>query len=329
MSERPAVVGAIPQAGRRVAKALARARPHGATSLPERSGRRGAPPRGRSARRTTRSPRAAPRPRPSTSARAWPRTGWPRCWPPTASSRQRTRASASGITRNLERRFDQRHETLLLKFIDILDNLDRALEAAADQLRGRSPCSRADPRPHPAPADAEGRRPRAHPGARPALRPRASARRWRRSPSTEPDHDHLVVKELMRGYRLNGRVARAVAGGRSGQYRDGGRTERGARPSRRRSGHASGGRRWSAGSGNGEPTLEPRRGRSWPRRWTRGTDTPVDADAAARRRRSPTAPRASRLPTDATTSLEAILARRPARAGQPRTAPSSHRVSTS
>jgi molecular chaperone GrpE len=33
-------------------------------------------------------------------------------------------------TRNLERRFEQRHERLLLKFIEIMDNLDRALEAA-------------------------------------------------------------------------------------------------------------------------------------------------------------------------------------------------------
>ena len=33
-------------------------------------------------------------------------------------------------SRNLERRFEGRHENLLLKFIDIMDNLDRALEAA-------------------------------------------------------------------------------------------------------------------------------------------------------------------------------------------------------
>ena len=40
------------------------------------------------------------------------------------------------ITRNLERRSTQRHETLLLKFIDILDNLDRALEAAQTSYAG-------------------------------------------------------------------------------------------------------------------------------------------------------------------------------------------------
>src|SRR5215470_11226797 len=34
------------------------------------------------------------------------------------------------LTRNQERKFEQRRERLLLRFIDILDNLDRALEAA-------------------------------------------------------------------------------------------------------------------------------------------------------------------------------------------------------
>ena len=29
-------------------------------------------------------------------------------------------------------------------------------------------------------------------------------------PVDEPEHDHVVVKELLRGYRLNGRVARAA-----------------------------------------------------------------------------------------------------------------------
>ena len=39
------------------------------------------------------------------------------------------------ISRNLERKFEQRRERLLLKFIDILDNLDRALEAAEIEPR--------------------------------------------------------------------------------------------------------------------------------------------------------------------------------------------------
>ncbi len=40
-------------------------------------------------------------------------------------------------SRNLERRFDQRRERLLLKFIDVLDNLDRALEAAQTSFAGQ------------------------------------------------------------------------------------------------------------------------------------------------------------------------------------------------
>ena len=39
-------------------------------------------------------------------------------------------------TRNIERKYDQRRERLVLKFIDILDNLDRALEAAEQSYTG-------------------------------------------------------------------------------------------------------------------------------------------------------------------------------------------------
>ena len=41
------------------------------------------------------------------------------------------------IRKNLHRKFVQQHETLLLKFIDILDNLDRALEAATISYAGQ------------------------------------------------------------------------------------------------------------------------------------------------------------------------------------------------
>ena len=40
------------------------------------------------------------------------------------------------VTRDVERQFERRHEKLLLKFIDILDNLDRALEAAEQTYAG-------------------------------------------------------------------------------------------------------------------------------------------------------------------------------------------------
>jgi molecular chaperone GrpE len=110
--------------------------------------------------------------------------------------------------RNLERRFDQRRESLLLKFIDILDNMDRALEAAqtayADQslLEGlilvrtqllqtlqdegleRIPVLGLPFDPHVSEAVGTER-------------------------VTDPDQNGIVLKELMRGYRLNGRVARA------------------------------------------------------------------------------------------------------------------------
>jgi molecular chaperone GrpE len=111
-------------------------------------------------------------------------------------------------TRNLERRFDQRRESLLLKFIDILDNMDRALEAAqtayADQslLEGlilvrtqllqtlqdegleRIPVLGLPFDPHVSEAVGTER-------------------------VDDPDQSGIVLKELMRGYRLNGRVARA------------------------------------------------------------------------------------------------------------------------
>ena len=111
-------------------------------------------------------------------------------------------------TRNIERRFEQRRERLLLKFIDILDSLDRALEAAEQsyagnpfieglilvrtQLLGTLQEEGLERIPalglpfDPAVAEAVGHH-----------------------PVEEPEHHHMVVKELLRGYRLNGRIARA------------------------------------------------------------------------------------------------------------------------
>ncbi len=40
-------------------------------------------------------------------------------------------------------------------------------------------------------------------------------------PVSEPEHDHVVVREVLRGYRLHGRVARASRV-IVGQYREGG-----------------------------------------------------------------------------------------------------------
>jgi molecular chaperone GrpE len=110
-------------------------------------------------------------------------------------------------TRNLERRFEQRRESLLLKFIDILDNMDRALEAAqtayADQslLEGlilvRTQLLQT--------LQDEGleRIPVLGLPFDPHVSEAVGAEKV-----DDPDQNGIVVKELMRGYRLNGRVAR-------------------------------------------------------------------------------------------------------------------------
>jgi molecular chaperone GrpE len=111
-------------------------------------------------------------------------------------------------SRNLERRFDQRRERLLLKFIDVLDNLDRALEAAQTSYAGqpllegmilvRTQLLQT--------LQDEGldRIPVLGLPFDPAVSESVST-----APVKEPEQHHVVVKELLRGYRLNGRVARA------------------------------------------------------------------------------------------------------------------------
>jgi molecular chaperone GrpE len=111
------------------------------------------------------------------------------------------------ITRNLERRFDQRRERLLLRFIEILDNLDRALEATEQTYTGtpmiegiilvRTQLLSV--------LQEEGleRIPVLGLAFDPSVAEAVETR-----PVVEPEHDHVVVKELLRGYRLNGRVAR-------------------------------------------------------------------------------------------------------------------------
>ncbi len=111
-------------------------------------------------------------------------------------------------TRNLERRYQQRHEELLLRFMDILDNLDRALDAAETSYGGqplieglilvrtqlvqtlqeqgleRIPVLGLPYDPHVSEVVAT-------------------------TPVSDPDHHHVVMKEMLRGYRISGRVARA------------------------------------------------------------------------------------------------------------------------
>jgi molecular chaperone GrpE len=112
------------------------------------------------------------------------------------------------VTRDVERRFDERRERLLLRFIDILDNLDRALEAAEQTFAGnplieglilvRTQLLQT--------LQQEGleRIPVLGLPFNPAFSEAVGTQ-----PVSEPEHDHVVVKELLRGYRLNGRVARA------------------------------------------------------------------------------------------------------------------------
>ncbi len=112
------------------------------------------------------------------------------------------------VTRDVERQFDRRHEKLLLKFIDILDNLDRALEAAEQTYAGnplvdglilvRTQLLQT--------LQHEGleRIPVLGLPFDPAVSDAVFTQ-----PVDDPDHDHVVVRETLRGYRLHGRVARA------------------------------------------------------------------------------------------------------------------------
>ena len=110
-------------------------------------------------------------------------------------------------SRNMERRFEQRREKLLLKFIDVLDNLDRALEAAQTSYAGqpllegmilvRTQLLQT--------LQDEGldRLPVLGLPVDPAVSESVAT-----APVKEADQHHVVVKELLRGYRLNGRIAR-------------------------------------------------------------------------------------------------------------------------
>jgi molecular chaperone GrpE len=124
------------------------------------------------------------------------------------------------VTRDVERQFERRHEKLLLKFIDILDNLDRALEAAEQTYAGnplieglilvRTQLLQT--------LQQEGleRVPVLGLPYDPAFSEAVSTQ-----VVEDPEHHHVVVREVLRGYRLHGRVARAsrvVVG----EYREGG-----------------------------------------------------------------------------------------------------------
>jgi molecular chaperone GrpE len=112
------------------------------------------------------------------------------------------------VTRDVERTFNKRHEKLLVKFIDILDNLDRALEAAEQTYAGnplieglilvRTQLLQT--------LQQEGleRIPVLGLPFDPSISEAVGTQ-----PVDDPEHDHVVVREVLRGYRLHGRVARA------------------------------------------------------------------------------------------------------------------------
>jgi molecular chaperone GrpE len=111
------------------------------------------------------------------------------------------------VSKNVERRYEQRRERLLLKFMEILDNLDRALDAAEQSYAGnplieglilvRTQLLQT--------LQEEGLE------RMPALGlpyDPSHSEAVQTQPVGDPDHHHVVVKELLRGYRLNGRVVR-------------------------------------------------------------------------------------------------------------------------
>jgi molecular chaperone GrpE len=122
-------------------------------------------------------------------------------------SKQENEAHRERVTRTVEQRYEKRRDALLLKFIDILDNLDRALDMSEQGGTGQ--------------AMIEGLilvRTQLLQTLQEQGLERIPVLGLPYDPETseavenatvdDPDHHHLVVKDLMRGYRLNGRVAR-------------------------------------------------------------------------------------------------------------------------
>ncbi len=123
------------------------------------------------------------------------------------------------VTRNIERRYEGRRERLLLRFIEILDNLDRALEAAETSFASASLVEGLILVRTQLLNTLKDEGLERIPALGLAYDPHHSEAVETRAVG-EPDQHHVVVKELLRGYRLNGRVARA-ARVVVGEYADG------------------------------------------------------------------------------------------------------------
>lgn len=112
------------------------------------------------------------------------------------------------VTRNLERRYEGRRERLLMRFIEVLDNLDRALEAAETAFASEALVQgmilvRAQLL-HLLNEEGLERIPVLGLPYDPHLSEAVET-----VSVSDPEQHQVVVKELLRGYRLNGRVARA------------------------------------------------------------------------------------------------------------------------
>jgi molecular chaperone GrpE len=121
--------------------------------------------------------------------------------------KKETEAHRERITRTLERRSEERRDQLLLEFIEILDNFDRALDAAEKSAAHNSLI--------------EGLilvRTHLVQTLREQGLERLPVLGLPFDPETsevvqmevvdDPEHDQVVIRELQRGYRLSGRIAR-------------------------------------------------------------------------------------------------------------------------
>jgi molecular chaperone GrpE len=111
------------------------------------------------------------------------------------------------IKRTLERQYEQRGERLLLKFIDVLDNFDRALEAAQTSYAGEPLVEGLILVRTQLLQTLKDQGLERIPVLGLPYDPQFSEAVGTQ-PVQDPDHHHLVVKELLRGYRLKGKVAR-------------------------------------------------------------------------------------------------------------------------
>jgi len=119
--------------------------------------------------------------------------------------RRESEAYRDRLTRQLQRKFEARHETLLLKFIDILDNFDRALEAsqtAGDSLVEGLILVRTQLVQMLQEEGLERIRVLGLP-----FDPHVSEA-VNTVPVDDPDQHHVVIQEMLRGYRIKGRIAR-------------------------------------------------------------------------------------------------------------------------